>query len=212
MFDPSFRLTYELIYDKSAAGFEGSKDNSSLILLYDAFQETLTHELAHAFVGTDYEGKTWMNEGLAEFFSMVVFADPSRKDAFYNGIRDNANIGNLQMDSYLKVEGVPEKLEELNISTVIDSFLYAYWFDAEEAQIPIVMRSLAEYGHVGTYALGAELSYWEAESFVEYLIDNYSFEDTWNCITSDLSFEEVYEKPYKLLKREWMFHIRNKFS
>ena len=82
----------------------------------------------------------------------------------------------------------------------------------EEAQVPVLMKKLEEYGHVGSSESGAELNYWEAESFVSYLIENYSFEDTWNCMTSDRSFEEVYGKPYKLLKRDWMFRIRKKFG
>lgn len=213
MFDPAFRLTYEFIENNASAMSQtGSKDNSSLILLYDASQETLTHELAHAFVGMVNDDKRWMNEGFAEIFSMTVFPEPYRKDAFYNGIRNNANIGVLYIDSYVKTEGVPEKPEDLNISTVMDATLYAYWCGDEEVQVPILMYTLADTGHIGSSEPGAELSYWEAESFVTYLIENYSFEDTWNCMTSDLSFEEVYGKPYKLLKREWMFYIRDKFS
>lgn len=215
MFDPDFRLTYEFQYDKSAIGFEESKESSSRILLYDASKETLTHELTHAFSGIVVkENKRWMHEGFAEFFSMVVFTDPSRKDAFCNGIRDVESTRNLDlcMESYVKVEGVPEKPEDLNMSTFLDAALYGYWCGDEELQLPILMHTLADTGHIAGSEIGAELSYWEAESFVAYLIENYSFEDTWNCMTSDMSFEEVYGKPYQLLKREWMFHIRKKFS
>ena len=51
MFDPAFRLTYEFLQKMPSANCEYSKDNSSLIRLYDVSQETLTHELPHAFVG-----------------------------------------------------------------------------------------------------------------------------------------------------------------
>lgn len=196
----------------SAMSQTGSKDNSSLLRIYNSSLGTLTHELTHAFVGIVNEDKKWMNEGFADFFSLVAFTDPSTKDAFYNSVRNNANTGGLCIDSYVKVEGVPEEPEDINMLTAIDAHVYAYWCGDEEMQVPKIMNPLAEYGYVGNSKLGAELSYWEAESFVSYLIENYSFEDTWNCMTSDLSFEEVYGKPYKLLKREWMFHIRDKFS
>ena len=98
------------------------------------------------------------------------------------------------------------------MSTMIDAMLYAYWCGDEELQVPILMQTLAETGYVGSTDPGGELSYCEAQSFVAYLIENYSFEDTWNCMISDLSFEEVYGKPYNLLKKDWTLNIRKKFS
>ena len=212
MFDPMFQLTYEFRQKMPGKSRAHSMDNSAWLYFYTVSQETLTHELAHAFAGTVDEDKSWMNEGIAEIFSRVVFMPTSRKNVFYNDIRDYADKGSLYVDNYVKIEGLPENLEEVNMSTVIDAHVYAYWCGDEETQIPILMTSLAERGAAGSSELGAELSYWEAESFVTYLIENYSFEDTWNCMTSDLSFEEVYGKPYNLLKKDWMLNMRKKFS
>ena len=212
MFDPMFQLTYEFRQKMPGKSRAHSMDNSAWLYFYTVSQETLTHELAHAFAGTVDEDKSWMNEGIAEIFSRVVFMPTSTKNVFYNDIRDYADKGSLYVDNYVKIEGLPENLEEVNMSTVIDAHVYAYWCGDEETQIPILMTSLAERGAAGSSELGAELSYWEAESFVAYLIENYSFEDTWNCMTSDLSFEEVYGKPYNLLKKDWTLNMRKKFS
>ena len=212
MFDPTFRLTYEFRQKMSGISRTRSMDNSALIYFYNISQETLTHELAHAFVGTVNEDKYWMNEGVAEFFSMAVFPQTSRKDAFYNSVRNNAIADSLCIDSYVKIQGIPEDIEEVDMSTVIDAHVYAYWCGDEEMKVPILMQTLAERGSAGSSDPGGEMSYWEAESFVAYLIENYSFEDTWNCMTSDLSFEEVYGKPYNLLKKDWTLNIRKKFS
>ena len=212
MFDPMFQLTYEFRQKMPGKSRAHSMDNSAWLYFYTVSQETLTHELAHAFAGTVDEDKSWMNEGIAEIFSRVVFMPTSTKNVFYNDIRDYADKGSLYVDNYVKIEGLPENLEEVNMSTVIDAHVYAYWCGDEETQIPILMTSLAERGAAGSSELGAELSYWEAESFVTYLIENYSFEDTWNCMTSDLSFEEVYGKPYNLLKKDWTLNMRKKFS
>lgn len=213
MFDPASQLTYEFMDSASGKAYEYSKGNSSLIRFYDVSQETLIHELAHAFAGTVNEDKSWMNEGVAEFFSRVVFMPTFRKDAFYNSVRNRGTIAaDSSLEYYVKIEGVPEKIEDVNLTTVIDAHVYAYWCGDEKLQIPILMQSLAESGAAESSDPGGELSYWEAESFVAYLIENYSFEDTWNCMTSDISFEEVFGKTYNLLKKEWMLNMRKKFS
>lgn len=121
-------------------------------------------------------------------------------------------------DYYVKAEGVPKQIEDLNMSTMIDANVYGYWCGVEELQIPILTLSIAERVSMTDFYLesyshqGLELSYWEAESFVSYLIENYSFEDTWNYMTSDLSLEEVYGKSYSILKKEWVRNITKKFS
>ena len=211
MFDPAFRLTYDFVADTSGISFTYSKDNSAEICFYRIFKEALTHELAHAFVGTVNPDKRWMNEGVAEFLAMAVFSWPS-KDAYCNEIRNRADTGSLYIDNYIKIEGVPEDIEDVNMSTVIDANVYAYWCGDDELQFSKIAKTLSELGAAGSSDPGGELSYWEAESFVAYLIENYSFEDTWNCMTSDLSFEEVYGKPYNLLKKDWTLNIRKKFS
>ena len=212
MFDPVFQLTYEFVQDASGISHARSMDNSALIHFYNISQETLTHELTHAFVGLVNQDKKWINEGIAEIFSRVIFPQLSRKDAFYNTVRNCADTDVLYVDNYVKIEGVPEKPEDFNMSTMIDAMLYAYWCGDEELQVPILMQTLAETGYVGSTDPGGELSYCEAQSFVTYLLENYSFEDTWNCMTSDLSFEEVYGKPYNLLKKDWTLNMRKKFS
>ncbi len=211
MFDPAFRLTYDFVADTSGMSFTYSKDNSAEICFYRIFKEALTHELAHAFVGTVNPDKRWMNEGVAEFLAMAVFSQPS-KDAYCNEIRNRADTGSLYIDNYIKIEGVPEDIEDVNMSTVIDANVYAYWRGDDELQFSKIAKTLSELGAAGSSDPGGELSYWEAESFVAYLIENYSFEDTWNCMTSDLSFEEVYGKPYNLLKKDWTLNMRKKFS
>ncbi len=211
MFDPAFRLTYDFVADTSGMSFTYSKDNSAEICFYRISKEALTHELAHAFVGTVNPDKRWMNEGVAEFLAMAVFSQPS-KDAYCNEIRNRADTGSLYIDNYIKIEGVPEDIEDVNMSTVIDANVYAYWRGDDELQFSKIAKTLSELGAAGSSDPGGELSYWEAESFVAYLIENYSFEDTWNCMTSDLSFEEVYGKPYNLLKKDWTLNMRKKFS
>lgn len=219
MFDPEFRLTYEFMDNESGTSNAYSEDNSACIQFYDISLQTLTHELAHAYVGKDNEDKRWMNEGIAEFFSRVVFFPTLYRERYYNALR---NPETMEMDSsgdyYVKAEGVPKQIEDLNMSTMIDANVYGYWCGDEELQIPILTLSIAERVSMTDFYLesyshqGLELSYWEAESFVSYLIENSSFEDTWNCMTSDLSLEEVYGKSYSILKKEWMRNITKKFS
>ena len=57
MFDPGFRLTYEFMDNESGTSNAYSEDNSACIQFYDISLQTLTHELAHAYVGKDNEDK-----------------------------------------------------------------------------------------------------------------------------------------------------------
>lgn len=212
MFDPEFRLTYEFMDDASDNSNAYSTDGSAWIKLYESSTVTLTHELAHAYVGRDNEDKRWMNEGIAEFFAWTVFPGQMRKTCYNNFINPEIRAMDSSGDYYIKVEGVPEQIEDFNMSTMIDSNAYGYWCGDERLQFPRLTQSIWKLYSFDSSLPGLELSYWEAESFVSYLIENYSFEDTWNYMTSDISLEEVYGKSYTILKKEWMRNITKKFS
>lgn len=211
MFDPEFRLTYEFMDDASGISNAYSADGSAWIKLYESSTKTLTHELAHAYVAVN-EDKIWMNEGIAEFFAWTVFPGHNRETCFKNFKNPETRTMDSSGDYYIKAEGVPGTIEDVNMSTMIDASVYAYWCGDEELQIPILTQSIAKLYSLDSSLPGLELSYWEAESFVSYLIENYSFEDTWNYMTSDISLEEVYGKSYSILKKEWMRNITKKFS
>ncbi len=209
----ALRLEYEFIGDEPGRSYTRSQDQSVSIKIYDISRETVTHELAHAFTGVVEEGKAWMNEGIAEYFSMSLFPDPSRREAFYQGVRsDVPDTGDSSVDNYVKMEGMPKTAEDLNMSSLMEACIFSYWNGEQAWQVPIMTTSVGERNSISKSATGAELNYWEAESFVSYLAELDSFESVWDCMVNDRDFEEIYGKTYHILKKEWMRDLKKKFE
>lgn len=217
MFDEAFQLNYEIIGDKvQTMSNTESEGKSASIHIYERykwiFQETTTHELTHAYVGMVYGDKAWMNEGLAEYFSMIIFPQSSRRETFYASIeKAESDAECLWRTNYVTMEGVPENIEDFNMSSYLDGCVIAYWDGDKTLEGNLRLeKMLWEIGAAKKSEKGSELSYWEAESFVEYLMEQSSFETTWNCMVNNMNFEEVYGKTYDELKTEWIQSLREK--
>ncbi|MCM1154360.1 MAG: hypothetical protein NC392_03275 [Roseburia sp.] len=220
MFDSEYQLVYKILGDRTSKNYwEFCDDNSSCIYIFGNykgfFQESMTHELTHAYVGRTQEDVVWMNEGFAEYFSRAIFPQPSRREAFYESIgKAEADTACLWRNNYVAMEGVPDSIEDFELSSFLDGCVMAYWDgDTTLEQVTALEVSLWEWGDIAEKTEnGAELSYWETESFVSYLLGRSSFETTWNCMINNLDCQEVYGKTYDELKLEWSQSIRERVS
>ncbi len=57
---------------------------------------------------------------------MAVFPQTSRKMHFTNSVRkkNNAIADSLCIDSYVKIQGIPEDIEEVDMSTVMQMYMH----------------------------------------------------------------------------------------
>lgn len=159
-----------------------------------------------------YEMKT--RDAIGEILKDHNITSPMFDDAFRLNYEFRCDLPGEEgvWANYKKMKGEPKDIEDFDMSGFIDGFLVSYWDGDEMLQVPIMTEKIWQSDHVDQSACGAELNYWEAESFVTYLIGQSSFETTWNCMINDMDFEEVYGKTYNKLKKEWMQSLRASLS
>ena len=168
------------------------------------------HELTHAYEGQeDTVSKRWLKEGFSEFVSWIVFSPEERVEAFSQAVRESNPQAEAIWKNYQKKLGVPESESDFDMQMFIDGCLLSYWngFSGVD-DVSWITDPIG----IGDAQRGAELSYWEAESFVNYLVDRYSFETCWTCMQDESDYTDVFGKDYQELKADWKQNISDKFD
>ena len=105
----------------------------------------------------------------------------------------------------MSAKELPASSEDIDVSTCMNAYILQYWNDDED----MAKRSMfsdpiySMYGNEKRFE-GDELSYNEAMTFIAYLIDRFSFKDTWDCMVENKDYVEAFGFPYKKLKADWI--------
>lgn len=212
-YDKNQELQFEIKKPQStdADSVTVCKEDKVFITLSDnCSQETVVHELTHAYEGQEETvSKRWIKEGFSEFVRWIVFSLEERVEAFSQAVRESNPQAEAIWKNYQKKLGVPESESDFDMQMFIDGCLLSYWNGF--SGVDDVFWITDPIG-IGDAQRGAELSYWEAESFVNYLIDRYSFETCWTCMQDESDYTDVFGKDYQELKADWKQNISDKFD
>ena len=165
------------------------------------------HEYAHYITYND-KIPVWMVEGTAKYCDFYL-----EKDGVYRMIKecfdqsDFLLTDNEVMRLYNRnLVDIYEKTNEVNLSLYNEVMAYISNNDKTTHD------TFAWIGMVDKNEDGAELSYPEAGSLVNYLIKTYG-EDKYFSLFKDYSkLSETYGKTYEELKEEWLTHLKSKME
>lgn len=165
------------------------------------------HEYAHYITYND-KIPVWMVEGTAKYCDFYL-----ENDGVYRMIKECIDqIDYISKDYEFKrlydrnIVDIYEKTNEINLSLCNE--VMAYLSNMNKT----AQDTFAWTGMVDKNEDGAELSYPEAGSLVNYLIKTYG-EDKYFSLFKDYSkLNEIYGKTYEELKEEWLTKLRSKMK
>lgn len=182
------------------------------------------HEMVHVLIPLALQNKnTWLNEGLAEYFSRPIQAQSAHnsaewREAVFAYLTDEdaewETEGMLSFKEHMiqlyekQMGGLPAKAEEVDTAFFYDMLAKSKALKRDvEAGMPIA--DLPSYAHgyksndsTSPEEVASALSYVEAYLFVQYLIEKYGAESV-ITLTAGHSFETAFGSSYQEEYLEW---------
>ena len=181
------------------------KNNCAFIKLHAIKLDTLIHEMTHAISG--YEGleKKWLEEGIATYFGENFFLPSTIKENLYQDFISNTSSLNKEWQNYyMERKNMPSNSDELDLSLYYAYPMYDYLTNNMQSDMRALSQKLYQMYHLKDDKMeGMELSYYEAMSFAEYLIEQYTLQEVWDYLTLDKSLQDSFGENYKQLKIGW---------
>jgi hypothetical protein len=185
---------------------EGAKNPE--IHIYADGTSILTHEMAHIFLfRNSNNGSDFLNEGLAEYFGSVWNKTQAEGNDFkniMNAIPDDEKYKTEEFkEYYIKKTG-----SEVNDTELDNQAIFDYW-SYKKVKNNIIMEPIVRQpvGNCSGTEPGDELTYVEAESFANYLIEKYSINKVINFLWGEKDYEKYFGNSYEELKQEWINSI-----
>lgn len=201
--DKDFSIIYEIDQqDKYSVAV--SDEKGSVIKLRAFNPATVVHEMTHAIQMIYGDDKIWLNEGMACYFAQIYFMADSEKEVEYQNFLSNKEW----QDYYRARKAMPSNMDEFDQSLYYSYLIYDYFNNNMQSDRKILAIKIKEAPEYKDYLQnrkvdGEEISYFEAMSFVEYLIERFTFKEVWECLTTDQSFQDIFGENYKELKIGW---------
>lgn len=172
------------------------------------------HEYVHCLTGETSSDKKWMQEGFAEYLSIVVVPDNYMVEIDFanidpNMLSDDGEFWEIAFN-YYKNKGGSFEEDAINRRLYVDAYAYVTlntqgsW---TKGYTPIGNMYDATSKEL---VQGNELSYLQACSFTAYLIDNYSLDNYLSYYLGtqrNASFEEYFGGAYEEIKTKWIEYI-----
>lgn len=196
-------ITYH-IENKGGRSYAHIENGQIDITLNDYGVRTLEHELMHGFF-QDYEdmNKYWLEEGFCDYVAYVLYPEEYMVEYIRGFVNDEDYDNGDFKEYYSKKNGNDSNVVRLYYDYVVDRLYQG----KDVSDYPKLKDKVGVNLGPNTTYTGVDLSYTEAMSFVEYLIDKKSKKELFTFITSDASYEEWWGKSYEELKTEWINSI-----
>ena len=170
------------------------------ITLNDYGIRTIKHELVHGFF-PDYEdmNKYWIEEGFCDYVAYVLYPEEYMVEYIKGFANDDEYDNGDFKEYYQNKNGNNSNVVRLYYDYVVDRLYQG----KDVSDYPKLKNKVGVNLGPDAKCVGADLSYTEAMSFVEYLIDKEGQKGLFNFLTSDDSYEDFWGKSYNELKIEW---------
>lgn len=195
--------------------FGGITVTSGKITLWFPFAHL--HEYVHVITGLSAGAhKLWMNEGLAEYLSRIIYPNNYPVQVDFEGITpdnlpDSPEFYRIGMQ-YYKDQGGKFPPEEIDRRLYMDAIVYGSALESKVDE-SVAAGSIARIYGVNDFDKegGNELTYKQAASFTAYLIDEFSLDtylDYYIGARRGESFEEVFGITYEDAKEDWIEYFQ----
>ena len=187
------------------------------------------HEIMHLLVPVDHHiPEQWKYEACAMYFNYKFYQEALYiyKTAYYNWFATmdmytpeyfKSESGYLRtqkvFEIYLAQADFPQDVDEVDVLLFEKALLVADYSFLSASEFDDTRESMAEsYQSMGIGGLisegGNELSYIEAVSFADYLIEGYSLSTFLEyCLDPDTTFEEAYGIDYETAEAAWLENL-----
>lgn len=183
--------------------------------------EANVHEYVHTVLMENTSSIRWLNEGLAQYFDYLYFDNSISQyieilSPDINLLTSDEKQIYFEIKNYFISKGgiipVDNEIKDIRQRKILmDTFAY---IESKLGTPKNILEVL--YGRtmplpkeeIGKISEANELSYLQALSFTNYLIENYSLEKILYLSLSTESFEKAFNKSYNELKRDWLNTIK----
>ena len=213
--DTERKFNYYMTFDGS--GYNKTVYSNGNMYINDSY--STLHEAVHA-MGITKNDNIWLSEGICNYFGKQLgFNDQiaasymqlltMAKQGYFD---EQANAGNAQYVLYKRVyEDYVARGGKMDSAGGFDFRLYT----DVNAKVELDANTYKTLGYVykivnktDCNAVGSELSYEQATSFVLYLVDNYGIEKVLDAYHSQ-DIVAAFGKGYEELKADWLVYLNN---
>jgi len=173
------------------------------------------HEFTHIITNlSNSNGKYWMQEGFAEYLSIVAYPDNYIVEVDFEGLKsdnlpESPEYWKVAAEYYKNHDGSFDK-ENINRRLYIDAYAYATLETEGTWRMGYKPISEIYKTAVGSTPEGNEISYIQACSFSAYLIENYTLEKYLGFYIGEeknLKFVDVFGITYDEAKEKWLTYL-----
>lgn len=169
----------------------------------------LTHEIVHEMIPYKRDER-WIDEGLAEYLSCVVYPNNEKRKWYYDTICQFDKNDDIYK-FYIEHGGSLNSISDFNMELAIDAYCYAKLrnqsssWEQEHFNSPLI----SDLYHIDNKnkSRGDELTYFQASSFVNYLVKKYTIDTVIDFCNSTISYEDYFGYSYIQLKQDWIAEI-----
>jgi hypothetical protein len=214
-FDTERKFNYYMTFDGS--GYNKTVYSNGNMYINDSY--STLHEAVHA-MGITKNDNIWLSEGLCNYFGKSLGFNAQvtasyvqlltmAKQGYFD---EQANAGNTKYVFYKRV--YEEYIARGGKIDSVNTFDLRLYTDVN-AKIELDTNTYETLGYAYKFvnntdcnAVGSELSYEQATSFVLYLVDNYGIEKVLEAYHSQ-DIVAAFGKGYEELKADWLVYLNN---
>lgn len=166
----------------------------------------VSHEMVHKMIPYA-RNEIWLDDGLAEYLSSIIYPEYEKKEWYYNTMCLLSQDDDMKK-YYLEYNGSLANVNDFNMRIAIDAYCYAkirnplLSWENTHYRSPVISEIYQISNENKKY--GDELTYFQACSFVNYLVNEYSLDTVIGFCMSNESYEEYFGASYLILKENWL--------
>ena len=149
---------------------------------------------------------SWAEEGLCEYLGRIVADDQYGKADLYNAIVEN----DYNKQLFLAAGAMLASLGEFDVRIAYDIMALNQYNNPS----PVAAGTIGRVnGKRLPYEGGDELTFYQAQSLMHFLVDNYSFADAFALLSGrTFDYNGIFGKSYEELKQDWLDWMMDRYA